>query len=205
MVNPQVESNQYFIDARKGEKMMYKRIARFKKVFVVLIALSLLAAITAVVYANGNNTEQVNWTIAGPIFGKIVNNSSDGDYSLLVLTAKGSPGTAEITAVGTAQLVDGDEQCPGAAKQLKFVNGSFVAVFPDQSMLYFQVDESGETPNALCFGAEYNEGKFTYNIVGGEGRYEGASGSILVSTKSWAINSAMSVETGEITGVIELP
>jgi hypothetical protein len=190
------------------EKIMVKRIVSLKRMFVVLAVIGLLTAASAVVYATGNGTEQVNWRIAGPIFSSIQNNNSSapGDYALLNLSAKGSPGQAEIMAVGTGGLVPVDEQCPGADLQVKFGNGGFVAVFPDQSMLFFKIDKSEGAQNANCvfFGAP-NTGAFEYLITGGTGRYEGASGSVLVTTTSWGINSVLSAEIGEITGTIELP
>jgi hypothetical protein len=64
-----------------------------------------LAAISAVAYANGNGTEQVNWHIAGSILSDIQLNDTEvpGNYSLLTLSAKGSPGTAQLQAVGKAE------------------------------------------------------------------------------------------------------
>ncbi len=180
----------------------------YKKMAIVLTAVALLAALSLVVYADNNGNEQINWSIAGPIFSDIQNIDSvdGGSYALLNLTAKGAPGSAEIMAVGTGGLVPVDEQCPGADLQVKFGNGGFVAVFSDQSMLFFTVDESEGVLNANCihFGGP-NTGAFAYNIVGGTGRYEGASGSVLVETMSWGINSVLSAENGTITGVVELP
>jgi len=180
----------------------------YKKIAIVLTAVVLLAALSLVVYADNDGNEQINWNIAGPIFSDIQNIDSvdGGSYALLSLSAKGAPGSAEIMAVGTGGLVPVDEQCPGADLQVKFGNGGFVAVFADQSMLYFTVDESEGAPNANCIHfVGSNTGEFAYNIVGGTGRYEGASGSVLVETESWGINSVLSAEEGTITGVIELP
>lgn len=179
-----------------------------KRILIVLTAVALLAALSLVVYADNNGNEQVNWTIAGPIFSDIQNIDPEdgGSYTLLNLTAKGSPGKADLMAVGTGDVVALDDQCPGANLQVKFKNGGFVATFEDQSMLFFVVDESEGARNALCihFGAP-NEGAFEYNVVGGTGRFEGANGSVLVETISWGINSVLSAEEGTITGVIELP
>ena len=187
---------------------MIKRIVSLKRILFVLAILVLMTAVSAAVYANGNGTEQVNWRIAGPIFSSIQNNNSraPGDYALLNLSAKGSPGQAELMAVGTGGVVPVDDQCPGADLQVKFKNGGFVAVFPDQSMLFFKVDESEGAQNAKCvYFTAPNTGAFEYLITGGTGRYEGASGSVLVTTTSWGINSVLSAEIGEITGTIELP
>lgn len=185
---------------------MSKRTVFLKRAMVLLVAVVLLATISVAVSATGNGSEQINWKIAGPIFSKIENSSTEGDYALLNLNAKGSPGTAEIVAVGTGYLVPVDEQCPDANLQVKFVNGSFVAMFPDQSMLFFVIDESPDAPNANCvYFTAPNTGAFQYTIVGGTGRYEHASGSVLVETTSWGITSAMSAEIGTITGVVELP
>lgn len=178
---------------------MVNRVVMIKKTLVILAVVLLLSVISIAAYANNNGTEQVKWSIAGPIF-------RDSDYALLNLTAKGSPGPAQITASGAASQVDVDDQCTGAFLQLKFVDGSFVAVFPDQSMLFFVIDVSEGARNANCYYAgKPSEGTFEYNIVGGTGRYEGASGHVLVTTIAWKLTSVMSAETGSITGVIEQP
>ncbi|MEJ2487509.1 MAG: hypothetical protein P8Y68_17435 [Anaerolineales bacterium] len=179
-----------------------------KRILIVMTAIALLAALSLVVYADNNGNVQINWTIAGPIFSDIQNIDAvdGGSYALLSLSAKGAPGAAEIMAVGTGGLVPVDEQCPGADLQVKFGNGGFVATFEDQSMLFFVVDESEEARNANCIHfVGPNEGAFEYNVVGGSGRFEGATGSVLVETISWGINSVLSAEEGTITGVVELP
>jgi len=181
----------------------------FKKVAVTLAVILLLAVVTLVVYANGDRSMQVNWKIAGPIMNdiQITDAEAPGDYSLLNLSAKGAPGNATIMAVGTGEKQDEvDEQCPGANVQVKFENGGFVAVFEDQSMLYFTIDESEEAQNALCitFGSD-TVGAFEYNITGGAGRFDGATGHVLVTTTSWGITPVLSAEKGNIVGTIELP
>jgi hypothetical protein len=42
-------------------------------------------------------------------------------------------------------------------------------------------------------------------ITGGAGKYEGASGSAIVTLSSWGVTSVLSAEIGEITGTIEMP
>lgn len=203
---------------------MFKRIAILKRTAVVLVVVLLLAAISMAVYANanGNGTEQVNWQIAGPVYNGIQIIDSRlvdaGRYVLISLSAKGSPGTAQIQVSGTVEWAPFDEQCPPhepeepddsfTTVQLKFIDGAFVALFPDQSMLFFEADESEGAANALCvMSSGNNNGALDYFIVGGAGRYENASGKVTVTYESYGVgtNSVLSAETGRVTGVIELP
>lgn len=200
---------------------MFKRIAILKRTAVVLAVVLLLAAISMAVYANGNGTERVNWQIAGPVYNGIQIIDSRlvdaGRYVLISLSAKGSPGTAQIQVSGTVEWAPFDEQCPPhepeepddpfTIVQLKFIDGAFVAVFPDQSMLFFEADESEGAANALCvMSSGNNNGALDYFIVGGTGRYKDASGKVTVTYESYGVgaNSVLSAETGEIKGVIEL-
>lgn len=195
----------------------------FKRTAVILVVILLLAAVTVAVYANANGTEQVNWQIAGPVYSgfQIIDNSlaDAGRYVLISLSAKGSPGNAQLQVAGTAEFAPMDGQCPPPDDpddpddvytrfQLKFVDGAFVALFPDQSMLFFEADESEGAANALCvMSSGINNGTLDYFIVGGTGRFKDASGKVTVSYESYGIgwNSVLSAESGEIKGVIELP
>ena len=201
---------------------MFKRLFVFKRTVIVLVAILLLAAVTVAVYATGNGSEQVNWQIAGPVYNGIQIIDSRlvdaGRYVLISLSAKGSPGTAQIQVSGTVEVVPFDDQCPPhepeepdgefTIVQLKFIDGAFVALFPDQSMLFFEADEGEGAANALCvMSSGNNQGALDYFIVGGTGRYKNASGEVTVTYKSYGVgeNSVLSAENGEIKGVIELP
>lgn len=197
---------------------MFKRIVMVKRTTIILGVIVLLSVISMAAYANSNGTEQVDWDIAGPVYNGFQIGDS-GQYVLISLSAKGSPGTAQIQVAGTVEWAPFDEQCPPpddpddpddvfTRVQLKFIDGAFTAVFPDQSMLFFEADESEGASNALCvMSSGINQGALDYFIVGGMGRYEGASGKVTVTYQSYKIggNSVLSAETGEITGVIELP
>ena len=188
----------------------------YKKISILLVLVLLLAALTAVVYANSGGGEQINWRIAGPIFNNIevTSGSTTQNFTMLSLSAKGAPGTAQVQVVGTGIPNPGGitELCPDITPetglQIKFTDGGFVALFPDQSMLFFVVDESDGAKNALCITFDptvATTGTFDYVITGGAGKYKGASGNATITLTSWGITSVLSAEVGEVTGTIELP
>jgi len=188
---------------------MYKKIA-----VLILVLVLLSAALTAAVYANTSGSQQINWRIAGPIFSNIevASGGATQKYTLLSLTAAGAPGPAQLQVVGTGIPGPITDLCPGLTPQtglqIKFTDGGFVALFPDQSMLYFVVDDSPDAKNALCVTfdpTDANTGILDYVITGGAGRFEGASGNATVTLSSWGVTSVLSAEVGEVTGTIEMP
>jgi hypothetical protein len=185
-----------------------------KKLLIAAVVLAaVLAALGIVAYAKPQQESvPVNWKIAGSVFNGIQVVPSPGSpaasFGLLSLSAKGSPGAARIEAVGTAAPVfpPSDDLCPGAAMQLKF-EGGFVATFSDLSMLFFAIDDADDAKNALCVYPDApNRGTWDYNVTGGTGRFEGATGHVTVRVTAWGVvPPVLAAESGDIVGTIELP
>ena len=179
---------------------------------IVLIFVAVLATLGVVGYAKPEHKSvPVNWKIAGSIFNgiQVTTDPMTGQtapFGLLSLSAKGSPGAARIEAVGTSVPVAVSDLCPdGTDLQLEFAGG-FVATFSDLSMLFFVIDDASDAENALC--VDYQgpaTGVFDYLVTGGTDRFEGATGSVTVRVTSWSVGPALSAESGEIVGAIELP
>jgi hypothetical protein len=188
----------------------------WKKLLIVAVVLAVaLAALGIAVSADDRNghrgkSRSVNWKIAGSIFNDIQAVPSPGaspaSFTLLNLSAKGSPGKARIEVVGTSQLVPLSDLCPdGTGLQFEF-EGGFVATFSDLSMLFFVIDDALDAKNALCIDFQGPAtGVFDYLVTGGTGRFEGATGRVTVRNTAWGVSPALSAEIGEIVGTIELP
>lgn len=192
----------------------------WKKILILSFSITMLLIITgptSLVYA-GDNSIEVNWQIAGtivqsievtPIFGPV------GPHSLINLTAKGSPGTAKITLLSMTSYVPP----PGWAFDCStlqeypegpayFIKNDFVAIFPDQSLLFASVDSNGAGSH-LCFGETGTDFKVEMIVTGGTGRYEGALGNLTGEGIGYIIHPSSDLslvaENGTITGTIYLP
>jgi hypothetical protein len=121
------------------------------------------------------------------------------------VTLIGSPGKASARGAGDGYFSDlPDTPCPdiGEVDGLKFSAAQANVVFNDGSMLYGTVmqDES-----FVCFAAPI--GVISYEIVGGTGRFEDATGYIVFDLEMHRIESGSLVtpETGIAYGEIILP
>ena len=186
-----------------------------KKLILILLVLvfALLAAgFTAYASLDAKSVE-VNQQLAGSIFAGIEVttdpfNGTTENRTLLNLYAKGAPGEAHIEVVGGAiPAAEPSGLCPeGTDLELTFVDGGFVETFNDHSLLFYVIDESPDADNALCIDFEGPAmGFFDYIIIGGAGRFEGATGSATVEITSWFVTNELTAETGSLSGTVQMP
>ena len=118
---------------------------------------------------------------------------------------KGSPGKAHARGAGDGYPSDlPDTPCPdiGAVDGLRLDPAQINVVFNDGSMFYGTVigDES-----FVCFAVPI--ARASYEIVGGTGRFEGATGYIVIDLETYPIDTDLLItpETGYAYGEIILP
>ena len=118
---------------------------------------------------------------------------------------KGSPGAANARGAGEGHFSDlPDTPCPdlGDVDGLRMGPAQANVVFNDGSMFYGTVIEED---SYVCFAAPI--GRASYEIVGGTGRFEGATGYIVFDLRMHRIGpgSLVTPETGNVWGEIILP
>lgn len=185
-----------------------------KYILVLLVLVLALAVVGFTAFANqGGKSVEINQEIAGSIFAGIevttdpINGNTD-NRTLLNLYAKGSPGAANIEVVGGAiPAASPSGLCPEDTDlEFTFVDGGIVETFNDHSLLFYVIDNSDGADNALCVDFEGPAtGVFDYDIIGGAGRFEGATGSATVEITSWFVTNELTAETGTVQGTIQLP
>jgi hypothetical protein len=196
----------------------------WKKLLILSLSIVMLLVITVPVDA-GDKSVNVNWQITGTIVQTIDVTSPNPPYpqdpvpySLINLTANGSPGDAKITLLSETSFspptgwsfdcLQLTEYPDGPAY---FVKNDFVAIFPDQSLLFasvysvVDVDGSDGYGSHLCFGPTGTDFKVEMVVTGGTGRFEGASGSLTGEGKGYPVglDSILAGEIGTITGEIK--
>ena len=188
----------------------------WKKLFILSlsIAVILFFAASFTTVDAGNKNMKINWQIAGTIVQLIEVTSpstgiSEGFHSLINLSAQGSPGPAKITllsrsvpmpvATGIKGFSCADDFFPIAY----FDKNDFVALFPDQSLLFASINMTDY--GILCAGAAGTYFKVKMDIMGGTGRFEGASGSFTGEGYGHPFSPDLTLvgESGELTGVIK--
>ena len=186
-----------------------------KKVIFALLFLALaLVVVGSTALANQERKSvEIDQEIAGSIFAGIEVttdpiNAVTENRTLLNLYAKGAPGAANIEVVGGAiPSANPSDLCPdGTDLEFTFVDGGFVETFNDHSLLFYVIDQSPGADSALCVDFEGPAtGIFDYLIIGGAGRFEGATGSAKVEITSWYVTNELTAETGTIRGTVQLP
>lgn len=189
---------------------MWKKIAVLSVNVVIVLVVISLTAFTG----HGRKNVPVNWHIAGSVVNPVemtdMATQSTVPVTLINLSAKGSPGKAQIQVAGTSvPAASPSGLCPeGTGLELEF-EGSFVATFSDLSLLVaaIQIDGDPNTKNALCinFATGQTKGIFDYAVTGGTGRFEGATGALEVNLDAWPAGAFQAAEDGQITGMIHLP
>jgi hypothetical protein len=118
---------------------------------------------------------------------------------------KGSPGAANARGAGDGYPSDlPDTPCPdiGPVDGLRLDPAQINVVFNDGSMFYGTViaDES-----FVCFAAPIAQA--SYEIIGGTGRFEGATGYVVIELETYPIDTVLLItpETGYVHGEIILP
>ena len=165
----------------------------WKKILILSLSVAVLLFLAAPIPSvnAGSKSKNINWRIVGTIVQFIdiakpiqVDPFSEpiGPHSLIKLSAQGSPGPAEITllsqSIGQSSSLDciSSNYFPVAY----FNKNDFVALFPDQSLLFASIDPS--VGGILCMGIPATEAEGTtyfkvkMDITGGIGRFDGASG-----------------------------
>jgi len=198
---------------------MWKNLFILSLCIVVLFVFS--APITPV--NAGDKGKNINWRIAGTIV-QFIDISMPalgppiyvGPHSMINLSAKGSPGPAQITLLSMSGPVHPGGKtytCPDEYPigPLYFVKNDFVAIFPDQSLLFATLDiDDIDGINHLCFGTAGSDFGVAMDITGGTGRFEGALGDFTATGNGYFINPGISDNTlvgenGMVTGTIDLP
>jgi len=191
----------------------------WKKILILSCSIAMLLVMsghTSLVYA-GDNGIEVNWQIAGTIVQSIEVTpifAPPGPHSLINLSAKGSPGAAKITLLSmtsyvppTGWVFDCSQLQEYPDGPAYFIKNDFVAIFPDQSLLFSSVD-SGGAGSHLCFGETGTDFKVEMIVTGGTGRFEGAWGNLTGEGTGYIIHSlsdlSLVAENGTITGTIYL-
>jgi len=196
-----------------------RRIVMLKKLLILSLFISVLFVFSIPVTPvdAGDKSVKINWQITGTIVQTIdvynpADQTSTGKHSLINLSAQGSPGPASITLLSKATTPGGTTttlQCKdGYFRIADFEENDFVAIFPDQSLLFASIDKSAEGGGILCLnGQTYYNTYFTVKmlITGGTGRFEGAGGSFTGEGYGYPANpnSTLAGEIGKLTGKIE--
>ena len=184
----------------------------WKKVLILSLSVAAIlifsASFTSV--AAGDKTIKINWKIAGTIVQLIEVTSpmtgfSEGLHSLITLDAQGAPGPAKITLLGRSAFTGNtDFSCPEGFVQIAYFDkNDFVALFPDQSLLFASINQ--DTDGIFCAGADSNYFKVKMDVMGGTGRFEGASGEFIGEGYGYSFTPTVTLagENGKITGKIK--
>jgi hypothetical protein len=192
----------------------------FKKLLILSLCVSVLIVISAPFSSvnAGGKKNKINWRIAGMIvqYIKIFNpqtGDDEGLHSLINLLAQGSPGPAKITLLSRTSTTAPPTPFPCLegygdpdTGPIYFDKNEFVALFPDQSLLFASVDP--DQGGRLCFGSTGTYFIVKMIITGGTGRFEGASGSFTGTGYGYPNQTADGTlvgEHGNLTGKIYLP
>ena len=125
--------------------------------------------------------------------------------TLYDVNLKGSPGAANARGAGDSYFADlPGTPCPEleGPDGLRLTKAYANVVFNDGSMFYGSIMEDD---SFLCFGAPI--GRASYEIVGGTGRFDGATGYVVFDLVMHRIErgSLVTPETGFAYGEIVLP
>lgn len=174
-----------------------------KKLTVILLVLLLIGALGVIVSAGQEQTIPVNMKLAGTII------SINQGTGLFDVDVKGQPGTANVRGISFSSSPVPHDQLPaendcdeGFGGLLIQPGGQFNMVFSDGSMLFGMAADGGY----VCFAP--GKAYAPYNLVGGFGRFEGATGQVnfdIITHPFGAPTSPVVPETGIATGEIVLP
>lgn len=174
----------------------------FKKFFILSLSIAVLLFLVAPITPADagekwkKKSKRINWRVAGPIV----------DSRLILLKAKGAPGRADLTILGDGIDFAGIKETPECTDKIipYLIDGvEFVAVFADLSMLFAR-HTFGEA--YICKNNGQSNFYFDMEIIGGTGRFDGASGSFIAKGDSYGdlyFVGELSAENGKFTGLIE--
>lgn len=130
-----------------------------------------------------------------------VDTNQDGNYAFAFTTEqRGASGRS--TGIGSSEFSNFDySDCPGDLPTSKLVQHLMVQTFSDLSTLHMEA-----TGGSICFDPATGEITCEENgvVVGGTGRFEGATGSWASECEIFALGTVNAV-TGEITATINIP
>ena len=197
----------------------------WKKLLILSLCISVLFVFSTPISSvnAGGKKHKINWRIAGTIVQFIDINvlivpptappyfDSVGMHSLINLSAQGSPGPAKITLLSQTGPPDASSECISLdyAPVGNFVKNDFIALFPDQSLLFASIDPEGGT---LCLGRAGSAVGKTYfkvkmNITGGTGRFEDVTGGEFEAEgygyPGFSSDVTLVGENGRVKGTIE--
>jgi len=181
--------------------MQESTLRRLRSV-TMLFALSFVAFAPS---ASAGEIEPFKGDYVGWALNTAVDTNDDGSVALHISwTGRTGPGGAyEAGGVEELQAWDGSSYCSPTAVLISGARGAMAFRYNDGSLLHAQ-DTSATT---LCF--DFVDLTWTYHgefdIVGGTGRFEGASGSFTASGTGQNYGTAVGTFSGELSGLIELP
>ena len=133
--------------------------------------------------------------------------------ALIHVQAKGSPGKAVIRGYGATGVADPDPVV--VSDCLSGKDGVFLSIRPGEDPLIFTfqdlsllfADGSGEICIDLLSPTGNAEFRFDITFIGGRGRFEGATGTAVITGEAEAVSADGSflAETGTIVGTIIVP
>ena len=177
----------------EGEKTM-----KIKNISVGIAGVILLVAIGLPRTAVAGEVE-MNLRFAGAFI-----SSNSLPSALIHVTAKGSPGKVEIRGYGGVDAVFGfDPMCLGSPGfRIDILENPLIFKFQDLSLLFAK----GGT-GTICVRATGSDFEINLMFDGGRGRFEGATGTAVITGEAEAVDSAGTflAETGTIVGTIIVP
>ena len=133
--------------------------------------------------------------------------------ALIHVQAKGSPGKAVIRGYGATGAADPDpvvvSDCLSGTDGvfLSIIAGEDPLIFTFQDLSLLFADGSGEICVDLTSPTGNAEFRFDITFIGGRGRFEGATGTAVITGEAQPVSADGSfvAETGMIVGTIVLP
>ncbi len=130
-----------------------------------------------------------------------VDTNQDGNYAFaFTLEARGGGGRSTVISRTEFGNFDSSD-CPGALPTSYLVQHDFVQTFSDLSTLHYVA-----TSGRICFDPSTSEVtcEEAGEVVGGTGRFEGATGSWTVECEIFVVGK-VNASTGEVNTTITMP
>ena len=183
----------------------------WKKLLILSLFISVIFVFSAPISPVNAGSKNVNWEVAGSIanYVMVLDTTTSGlvPNFLISLSAKGSPGEAEITLMGVGVPIsdyNNNDPCDKLENilQVDFIQNDMVARFPDLSLLFARIIPS---TSYLCVDTSTGISTFhaEMEFFKGTGRFEGVTGgSIMGDGTSYAVGNSLAGEVGTIKGNI---
>jgi len=193
-----------------------------KRILIVVVAV--VAAILASGFVGVTNSEgfwgggfwhqegkiPINWRVAGTNAYVLVFNPADPETPIpglvIDIVTLGIPFGAKSKVIGIAgEVVDAEPGECEVPNKLLFEFDDMIVTFPDLSMLFATMDET-KPPGFTCLFDSFPQLAVAHmKIIGGTGKYEGASGEYTGTFTGEPVGESGTLwaETGTIKGWIE--